>query len=64
MRVILSARAAWAVTNDANVVENVHTASMKTRKSRMNIDIYRVGDVVVLGPTTSTRVMVLEDEGS
>ena len=39
MRVILSARAAWAVANDANVAENVRTASMMARKSRVDIEI-------------------------
>ena len=34
MRVIISARAAWAVANDADVVENVRTASMMVKKSR------------------------------
>ena len=31
--VILLAKAAWAVSNEADVAENVHTASMRTRKS-------------------------------
>ena len=34
MRVILSARAAWAVENDADVAKNVRTASMMVKKSR------------------------------
>ena len=34
VRVLLSARAAWAVSNDAVVVENVRTASMMVRKFR------------------------------
>ena len=34
MRVILSTRGAWAVVNDANVVENVRTAPMMVKKSR------------------------------
>ena len=42
VRVILSARATWAVTNDANVEENVRTASMMVKKSRGgNSDILR-----------------------
>ena len=34
MPVILSARAAWAVANDADVEENVRTASMMVKKSQ------------------------------
>ena len=37
VRVILSARAAWAVANDADVEENVRTESMMVRKSRVEI---------------------------
>ena len=33
MKVVLSARAAWAVANDVAVVENVRTASMMVKKS-------------------------------
>ena len=40
MQVILSARAAWAVVNDADVEENVQTVSMMVRKSRVEIMIY------------------------
>ena len=39
MRVILSARAAWAVANDADVAENVRTASMMVKKSRVEMMI-------------------------
>ena len=39
VRVILSARAAWAVTNDVDVAENVQTASVMVRKSRVEIVI-------------------------
>ena len=59
MRVILSARAAWAVTNDADVAENVRIASLKTMKSRVDIEIYCGGCVVVLSPTTSVGSVVL-----
>ena len=59
MRVILSSRAAWAVANDADVAENVRTASMTARKSRVDIEIYCGGGVVVLGPSTSARAVVL-----
>ena len=34
VRVILSTRAAWAVANDVDVVENVRTASMMVKKSQ------------------------------
>ena len=64
MRVILLARAAWAVANDADMAENVRTASMMTRKSRVDIEIYCRGGVVVLGPTTSAGAVVLGAEGS
>ena len=37
VRVILSARATWVVVNDAVVVENVRTAAMMVRKSRVEI---------------------------
>ena len=39
MRVILSVRVAWVVANDAAVVENVRTAPMMVRKSRVEIVI-------------------------
>ena len=39
VRVILSARASSAVTNDANVVENAQTASMMVKKSRVEMVI-------------------------
>ena len=35
MRVILSARAAWAVANDVDVAENVRIASMMVKKSQV-----------------------------
>ena len=37
MRVILSARAAWVVTNDVDVTENVWTASIMVKKSRVEM---------------------------
>ena len=58
MRVILSARAAWAVKNDADVKKNVRTASMMVRKSRVEIVIYYRGGMEVLGPATSVRVVL------
>ena len=39
MPVILSARAGWAVVNDADVAENVRTASMMVKKSRVEMVI-------------------------
>ena len=48
VRVILSARVAWAVANDIAVVENVRTASMMVRKSRVEIVICCGGGVEVL----------------
>ena len=64
MPVILAARAAWAVANDKDVVENVRTASMRTRKSQVDIEIYCGGGALVLGPTTYVGVMVPGAEGS
>ena len=51
VRVILSARAAWAVANDVAVVENVLTASMMVRKSRVEIVICCGGGAEVLVAT-------------
>ena len=64
VQVILSARAAWAVANDVDVAENVRTASMMARKSRVDIEIYYGGGAVVLGPTTFAGAVVLGGEGS
>ena len=65
VRVIFSGRAAWAVANNADVVENVRTASMMARKSRADIEICCDGGAVMLGPTTSVGAEeVLGDEGS
>ena len=63
MRVILSTKATWAVENDADVVENVRTASMMARKSRVEIVIYYGGGAEVLGPATSAGAVVLGAEG-
>ena len=59
VRVILSARAAWVVANDADVVENVQTASMMTKKSRVDIEIYCCDGAVVLGLATFAGAVVL-----
>ena len=53
VRVILSARAAWAVKNDADIEENVRTTSMMVRKSRVEIVICCGGDVEVLDAAKS-----------
>ena len=53
VRVILFARATWAVANDAVVVENVRTASMMVRKSRVEILICYGGGAEVLAATSS-----------
>ena len=64
MRVIISARAAWAVTNNADVAENMRIASMRTRKSRVDIELCWGGGVVVLGPATSSGAVVMGAEDS
>ena len=48
VRVILSVRATWAVANDTAVVENVRTAPMMVRKSRVEIVICCRGGEEVL----------------
>ena len=53
MRVILSARATWTVANDAVVMENVQTASMMVRKSKVEIMICCGGSAEVLAVTLS-----------
>ena len=57
VRVILSTRAAWAVVNDAAVVENVRTASMMVRKSRVEIVICCGGGAEVLAVAPSVGVL-------
>ena len=39
VRVILSAKATWAVANDVDVVKNVRTASMMVKKSQVEMVI-------------------------
>ena len=58
VRVILSARAAWAVANDAAIVENVRTASMMIRKSRVEIVICCGGGAEVLAAAPSVGVVL------
>ena len=62
VRVILSARATWAIANDADVVENVRTTSMRTRKSQVDIEIYCGGSATVLDPATFAGAVVLRAE--
>ena len=64
VRVILSAMAAWAVANDADVDEDVWTASMMARKSRVGIEICCDNGAMMLDPATSVRAVVLGTEGS
>ena len=58
MRVILSTRAAWAVANDAAAVENVRTASMMVRKSRVEMVICYGGGTVVLATAPSVGAVL------
>ena len=53
MRDILSARAAWAVAKDAEVMEKVQTSSIMARKSRVEMVICCGGGAEELGPTKS-----------
>ena len=63
MRVILSARVAWAVAKDTEVTKKVRTASMMARKSRVDIEICYDNGAVVHGPATSVGAVVLGVEG-
>ena len=66
MRAILSAKAVWAAVNDADVAEKERTASIMTRKSRVDMEICCSGggaaDVLgggaadVLGPSVAVGV--------
>ena len=51
MRAILSAKAVWAVENDADVAEKERIASIMARKSRANMEICCGGAADVLGPS-------------
>ena len=53
VRVILYAKAAWAVTNDGDVEENMWTASVMVRKSQEEIVICCGGGAEVLAATPS-----------
>ena len=58
VRVILSTRAAWAVTNDAIVVENMRTASMMVKKSLVEIVICCGGGAEVLAAAPSVGAIL------
>ena len=58
VRVILSARAGWAVVNDVAVVENVRTASMIVRKSQVEIVICCEGGAEVLAAALSVGAVL------
>ena len=58
VRVIQSLRAAWAVANDAVVVENMQTASMMVRKSRVEIVICCGGGAEVLTAAPSVGAVL------
>ena len=51
MRVIFSAKAVWAVANDADVAEKVWTTSIIARKSRVDMEICCGCAADVLGPS-------------
>ena len=53
MRVILLARAAWVAAKNAIVTENVRTASIMARKSRVEMVICYGGGADELGPVES-----------
>ena len=58
VRVILSARATWAVANDVDVEENVRTASMMVIKSWVEIVICCGGGAEVLDAATSVGAVL------
>ena len=64
VRVILSARVAWAASKDTHVAEKLRTASIMERKSRVDNEICCSGGVVVLGPRESVGAEVRGAEGS
>ena len=51
MGVILSAKAVWAAAKDADMAEKVRNASIKERKSRVDMEICCGGGSNVLGPS-------------
>ena len=53
VRAILSTKAVWAVTKDAEVAEKVRTASMIARKSWGDMEICCIGGAEVLDTVVS-----------
>ena len=53
LSVIISAKAIWAATKDADVAEKVRTASIIAKKCRKDMEICCKGGVDVLGPAES-----------
>ena len=51
MHAILFAKAVWVTVNDADVAEKERTASIMTRKSRVDMEICCGGAADVLGPS-------------
>ena len=62
VRVILSASAAYEAANEAVVVENVRTVSMRARKSLAERVMYCGCGVEVLGPSISNRTVGMGPE--
>ena len=62
MRVILSIRAAFKASKEAEVAENVRTVSIRARKSLAERVIYCGGCAEVLGPAISDRTVGMEPE--
>ena len=57
VQVILSASVAWEAANEAVVVENVRTVSMRARKSLAERVMYCGGGAEVLGPAIFDRAV-------
>ena len=64
LRVILSASVACEAANEAVVVENVRTVSMRARKSLAKRVMYCGGCAEVLGPAISDQAVGMRPEGS
>ena len=61
MRVILSAKAVWAVAKDADMAEKVRTTSIIVRKSREDMGMCYDSGTDVLGPTDAVGAGGAED---
>ena len=64
MRAIHSAKAAWVVAKEADVVAKVRTAVIMDKKTQGEMGIVSIGDVAVLGPTESIGTRGSDDVGS